>query len=219
MQVDENPSQSRSFWQGTGTRLVVVVLLAKVDDVLIVVLLVDVLVPRTSPIVVVVWSGICPPPGVVVVGPPIVVVLVVAGGMHRSERGVGRQRSMSFAGAAPAVSAMRSARALRAGTVNVCVRHVVASHTGSSKEQVPSHSWSTSQDAVRRPDPSVRLAITPSRHTRRIVRADASSAAIVAANASKATTTPPEISRIARSPWGRWYHHGSPFPTPHGRRT
>src|SRR5262245_65465334 len=92
-QADENPSQSKSFWQGTGTRLVVVVLLAKSDDVLVVEL-VDVVVPRTSPIVVVVRSGICPPPpppAIVVVGPPItVVVVVVAGGMHRSERGVGR---------------------------------------------------------------------------------------------------------------------------------
>src|SRR5512144_504031 len=119
-QVDENPSQSKSFRQGTGTRLVVVVLVAKVDDVLGVVL-VDVVVPRTSPNVVVVRSGICPPPPppIVVVGPPTVVVVVVAGAMHRSERGVGRQRSMSFAGAAPGVRAMRSGRVLRTGTVNV----------------------------------------------------------------------------------------------------
>src|SRR5262249_36762810 len=123
-QADAKPSQSKSLWQGTGTRLVVVVvLLAKMDDVLVVEL-VDEVVPRTNPSVVVVRSGICPPPplAIVVVGPPItVVVVVVAGGMHRSERGVGRQRSTSFAGAAPGVSAMRSGRVLRDGTVNVCV--------------------------------------------------------------------------------------------------
>ena len=117
--ADEKPSQSKSPWQGTGTRLVVVVL-AKVHDVLVVVIVdvVDVVDATIAPCVVVVWRGRCPPPPP---PPAIVVVLVVAGAMHRTERGVGRQRSTSFTGAAPGVSAMRSGRALRTGTVNVCV--------------------------------------------------------------------------------------------------
>src|SRR5690349_19209290 len=63
-QADANPSQSKSFWQGTGTRLVVVVLLPGEVDEVLVVELVEV-VARTSPIVVVVGSGICPPPSFV----------------------------------------------------------------------------------------------------------------------------------------------------------
>src|SRR5258706_2806369 len=82
--ADEKPSQSKSFWHGTGTRLVVVVL-ANVHEVLVVVV-VEVVDATIGPCVVVVWRGRCPlppPPAIVVVGPLIVVVLV-AGAMHRT---------------------------------------------------------------------------------------------------------------------------------------
>jgi hypothetical protein len=172
-----SPSQSVSLWHGISD-VGAVVLVMMVDDALVVVVVEDVVSgPASRKRVVVVspgwWAG-------------LVVVVTVAQG---TLRGVARQRSTSFVGAAPASTAMRSRRVLPTGTVNVPAWHPDVPHTGSSNEQTPSHCPSMSQGMASRAEWSVRCATRPSRHDRRSVRADASSAVTAAATHVSMTST------------------------------
>jgi hypothetical protein len=181
--------------------VLVVVLVGMASDVLVVAVVEDVGPGLTRPkLVFVVGLGRCA--GLVVLGPLVVVVTVT----HGTMRGVARQRSTIFVGAAPGSTAMCSRRVLPTETVNVPAWHGDVSHTGISNVQTLSHWPSTSQDTAVRPEPSVRCTIRPWRQDRRIVRAEASPAVTAAAATVSITSTRTEAPAIAPSLQHWWYH-------------